>query len=268
MSKNKERNTADVFKVIDSHAHLQDKRFETDLDEVIGRALQGGLEMIICVGYDLESSREALELARKHPQIRAVVGVHPHDASTINDQVLAELWNMGRDPRVVAIGEMGLDYYRNLSPREDQIEGFKAQIKLAKELGKPIVIHDRDAHEDVVSMIKREKAGINGGVMHCYSGHLPMAIELMREGFYLSFAGPLTYKNSQKSVEVAAKIPLEKILVETDCPYLTPEPHRGKRNEPLLVVEVAKKLAEIREKSYEEVVYTASNNVKKVFHID
>lgn len=268
MAKNRARETAEGFKAIDSHAHLQDKRFEKDVDEVIERALNGGLEMIVCVGYDLESSREALDIAKKYPQVKAIVGVHPHDASTINDKTMAELWDMGKDPRVVAIGEMGLDYYRDLSPRDVQQDGFRTQIHLAKELGKPIVIHDRDAHEDVVSIIKKEKAGVNGGVMHCYSGHLPMAVEIMRESFYISFAGPLTYKNAQKSVEVAAKIPLERILVETDCPYLTPEPHRGKRNEPLMVCEVAKKLAEIRGKSYEEVVYTTSNNVKKVFRID
>jgi TatD DNase family protein len=226
------RNQVTALTVIDSHAHLQDSQFAEDIDQVIERALQGGLEMIICVGYDLESSRAAVELARCHQEIRAVVGIHPHDATTINDRVLAEIWDLASDPKVVAIGEMGLDYYRNLSPVEIQQQGFRAQVNLAKKLGKPIVIHDRDAHDDVLSIIKQEKAGSNGGVMHCYSGHWPMAVDLMKQGFMVSFAGPLTFNNAKKTVEVAARIPLDRILVETDCPYLTPEPHRGKRNEP------------------------------------
>lgn len=254
-----------TWTVIDSHAHLQDPRFEKDADEVIDRALAGGLEMIICVGYDLESSRQALDLAHRCPQIKAVIGVHPHDAKTLSDDVLQELRRMAADPRVVAIGEMGLDFYRNLSDPEVQRRAFRDQIKLAREVGKPIVIHDRDAHQEVLNIIKEEKAGANGGVMHCYSGHLPLAIELMREGFYISFAGPLTYANAQKSVEVASKIPLDRILVETDCPYLTPEPYRGKRNEPLYVREVARKLADLRRKPVEEVAYAVVRNTRKIF---
>ena len=258
------RQQSEPFTVIDSHAHLQDPRFAEDVEEVIARAVQGGVEMTICIGYDLESSREAVELARRHPEIRAVVGVHPHDAKTINDRVLAEVWDLARDPRVVAIGEMGLDYYRNLSSPDEQRKGFRAQINLAKKLGKPIVIHDRDAHEEVLTIIKQEKAGVNGGIMHCYSGHLPLAVELMKQGFMISFAGPLTFSNARKSVEVAARVPLDRILIETDCPYLTPEPHRGKRNEPLYVWEVAKKLAEIHRKSLQEIAYIIANNTRRV----
>jgi len=251
--------------VIDSHAHLQDPRYAEDVEQVIARALQGGVEMMICVGYDLESSRAALELARRFPAIRVVVGVHPHDAKTIDDRVLSEIWDLARDPRVVAIGEMGLDYYRNLSPPEVQRQGFRAQINLAKKLGKPIVIHDRDAHDEILSIIKQEKAGSNGGVMHCYSGHLPMAIDLIKQGFMISFAGPLTFANAKKTVEVAARLPLDKILVETDCPYLTPQPYRGKRNEPLWVWEVAKRLAEIHNKSLPEVAYMTNYNTRRLF---
>ncbi|MGE5543443.1 MAG: TatD family hydrolase [Bacillota bacterium] len=253
--------------VIDSHAHLQDPRFAEDIDQVIERALQGGLEMIICVGYDLESSRAAVELTRRYREIRAVVGVHPHDAKILNDRVLAELWELGRDPKVVAIGETGLDYYRNLSSPDVQKQAFRAQINLAKKLGKPIVIHDRDAHDEVLSIIKQEKAGSNGGIMHCYSGRLPLAIELMKQGFMISFAGPLTFDNARKSVEVAARIPLDRILVETDCPYLTPVPYRGKRNEPLYVWEVTKKLGEIHRKSMQEIAYITTYNTHKVFGI-
>ena len=251
--------------VIDSHAHLQDPRFAEDVDQVIERALQGGLEMIICVGYDLESSRAAVELTRRHREIRAVVGVHPHDAKTIDDRVLAEIWELARDPKVVAIGETGLDYYRNLSSPEAQKQAFRAQINLARKLGKPVVIHDRDAHDEVLSIIKQEKAGSNGGIMHCYSGRLPLAVELMKQGFMISFAGPLTFDNAKKTVEVAARVPLDRILVETDCPYLTPVPYRGKRNEPLYVWETAKKLAEIHRKSLQEIAYITTYNTHKVF---
>ncbi|NLV16756.1 MAG: TatD family hydrolase [Syntrophomonadaceae bacterium] len=254
-------------KVIDSHAHLQDPRFASDVDQVIERACEGGVEMMICVGYDLQSSRDALALAGRYPQIRVVAGVHPHDAKSMNDQVLSELWELGSDPKVVAIGEMGLDFYRNLSPVEDQKKAFRAQIKLAQELRKPIVIHDRDAHAQVLSIIKEEKAGSNGGIMHCYSGHLPLAIELIKEGFAISFAGPLTYSNAKKSVETATRLPINKILIETDCPYLAPQSHRGKRNEPLWVWEVAKKLAECQKKSLEEVAYITANNTRQVFRI-
>jgi len=261
------RQQPEAITIIDSHAHLQDPRFADDVEEVIARAVEGGVEMIICIGYDLESSREVVELARRHREIRAVVGIHPHDAKTINDRVLAEVWDLARDPRVVAIGEMGLDYYRNLSSRDEQRNGFRAQINLAKKLGKPIVIHDRDAHDEVLSIIKQEKAGVNGGIMHCYSGHLPLAVELMKQGFMISFAGPLTFSNARKSVEVAARVPLDRILVETDCPYLTPEPHRGKRNEPLYVWEVAKKLAEIHRKSLQEIAYITTRNAYKVLGV-
>jgi len=253
--------------LIDSHAHLQDKAYRKDREEVIERAFSGGLAGIVCVGYDIESSAETLELAHRYPNIFAVVGVHPHDAKTLSEEAQSELFRMARDPRVVAVGAIGLDFYRDLSPRDVQREAFRVQIRIAKELGKPIVIHDRDAHQEVLQIIKEEKAGENGGVMHCYSGSWPMAIELLKLGFYISFAGPLTFKNARKAVEVAGKVPLERVLVETDCPYLTPEPYRGRRNEPVHVREVAKKLAEIRRKSWEEVAYLTSRNTKEVFRI-
>ncbi|MGS0763102.1 TatD family hydrolase [Syntrophomonas curvata] len=254
--------------LIDSHAHLQDEAFAEDLEQVLQRAEQAGLEKIICIGYDYESSCEAVKLARKHPQIYAVVGVHPHDAKTLNNDILAGLYDLAREPRVLAVGEIGLDFYRNLSPQEMQERAFIEQIKLAQELYKPIVIHDRDAHQEVLNIIKKEKAGRSGGIMHCYSGHLPLAIDLMKQGFYLSFAGPLTYKNAKKTVEVAAKIPLERILIETDCPYLSPEPLRGKRNEPSNVSYIASKLAELRNKDPQEIAYLTGLNARRAFHIN
>lgn len=253
--------------LIDTHAHLQDKAFKNDLEEVLKRAKEAGVEKIICIGYDYQSSVEAVALASKYEGIYAVVGVHPHDAKELDEEMLDKLYKLAREEKVVAVGETGLDYYRNLSPKEKQKEAFMAQIKLARELGKPVVIHDRDAHQDVLDIIKKEKAGENGGIMHCYSGHLPMAIELMKEGFYISFAGPVTFGNARKTQEVAANIPLERILVETDCPYLAPEPLRGKRNEPSYVGYVARRIAEIRKKSEEEIAYITSLNAEKVFNL-
>lgn len=253
--------------LIDTHAHIQDEDLLKDLENVLARAAEAGLEKIICVGYDLHSSQAALNLARKYRQVYAVVGIHPHDANSLNTEVIQKIYTMARDPRVLAIGEIGLDFYRDLSPREQQRKAFREQIKLAQELGKPIVIHDRDAHQEVLEIIRAEKAGKNQGIMHCYSGWLPLAVDLIKEGFYLSFAGPLTFKNARKTQEVAAKIPMDKILIETDCPYLAPDPLRGKLNEPANVKYVAAKLAELRNKSIDEIAYLTNLNAKKVYRI-
>ncbi len=254
--------------LIDSHAHLQDREYKNDLDQVLDRATLAGVDTIICIGFDYSASQKAVELAGKNKNIYAAVGIHPHDAKTLDEQTLEKLYNLALNPKVVAIGEIGLDYYRNLSPTEQQKKAFIEQIKLAQELRKPIVVHDRDAHQDILDIIKREKAGINGGVMHCYSGHLPLAVELIKEGFYISFAGPLTFKNAKKAHEVAQKVNLERILIETDCPYLAPEPYRGKRNEPAHVKKVAQKLAQIRNLGLEEVALITSNNTKRVFQMN
>jgi len=253
--------------IIDSHAHLQDEAFACDLNQVVQRAKAANIGKIICVGYDYDTSVEAVRLAHQYQQVYAVVGVHPHDAKTLTADIINKLYALARDPKVVAIGETGLDFYRDLSPRDIQRQAFLEQIKIAGELHKPIVIHDRDAHQEVMDIIKKEKAGRNQGIMHCYSGHLPMAIELMKEGFYISFAGPLTYKNAKKTVEVASRITLERILIETDCPYLAPEPVRGKRNEPANVVYVAEKLAQLRQKSLSEIAYQTSLNTCRVFNL-
>lgn len=250
--------------LIDTHAHLQDY---ADLKTILNRAADKGVEKILCIGYDLESSLTAVNLARQHKEVFAVVGIHPHNASDLNEKVLDRLFQLGREEKVLAIGEIGLDYYRNLSPQEDQQKAFVAQLGLARELKKPVVIHDRDAHQEVLDTLKKEKGGINGGIMHCYSGHLPLAVELMKIGFYISFAGPVTYKNAKKTQEVAAKIPLDRILVETDCPYLTPEPLRGKQNEPANVLYVAEKIAQLRQKSLDEIAYQTTLNAHKVFRI-
>ncbi len=251
--------------LFDTHAHLQDELIQESLEQILSRAEASGVEKIACVGFDMESSRKALALAQKYKQIVALVGVHPHDADSLDEKALGELYTMARDPRVAAIGEIGLDYYRDLSPRDVQKKAFIAQIKLAQDIGKPIAIHDRDAHQDVMEIVKKEKGGKNEGILHCFSGSLPMAVEMMKEGFYISFAGPVTFKNARKPQEAAARIPLDRILIETDCPYLAPEPFRGKVNEPAHVEHVARKIAELKNKTCEEVGYITTRNANRIY---
>lgn len=253
--------------MIDSHAHLQDERFQEDIDEVIERAFSSGVSHIACIGYDLASSRQAITWAESDPRFLAVVGIHPHEANNYTDHDLAALYEMARHPRVVAIGEMGLDYYYDGDYKPEQEKLLRSQIKLAREVGKPVIIHDRDAHQEVLQIMQSEKAGTNGGIMHCYSGSAEMAFDFIKAGFAISLAGPLTFKNAKKTVEVAARVGLEHLLVETDCPYLTPEPYRGKRNEPVRVWEVAKKLAEIKGISLNEIEAATDNNSKQLFRI-
>ncbi len=253
--------------MFDTHAHLQDRKLRGDIENILKRAQEAGVEEITCIGYDLPSSQEAVLLAHKYKQIYAAVGVHPHDAKTVTPEVLDKLRALAQDQRVVAIGEIGLDYYRDLSPRDQQKEAFIQQIKLAHEIGKPIVIHDRDANQDTMDTIKKYRAGKNGGIMHCYSGNLPLAMEAIKEGFYISFAGPLTYKNARKPQEVVVKIPMDRLLVETDCPYLTPEPLRGKLNEPANVRFVVEKMAALRGQHPDEVAYLTARNARKVYGI-
>ncbi|MEA4924774.1 MAG: TatD family hydrolase [Syntrophomonadaceae bacterium] len=253
--------------IFDTHAHLQDSQLRGDVENILLRAREAGVEKITCVGYDLPSSQEAVLLARKYKQIYAAVGVHPHDAETLTPEILDQLKSLAKDPKVVAIGEIGLDYYRDLSPRHLQMQAFIEQIKLARQIGKPIVIHDRDANQDVMDTIKKYKAGRNGGIMHCYSGNLPLALEAIKQGFYISLAGPLTYKNAKKPQEVAVKVPMDRLLVETDCPYLTPEPFRGKINEPAHVRYVVEKMAALRGQHPDEVAYLTGRNARKVYGI-
>lgn len=253
--------------MFDSHAHLQDPKLRKDLDNILKRAQDAGVHRIACIGYDLASSQDAVLIARKYKQVYAAVGIHPHDAQTMIPEVLEKLKSLAKDPKVVAIGETGLDYYRDLSPREKQQEAFVEQIKLAQVVGKPIVIHDRDANQDVIDIIKKYNAGKNGGIMHCYSGNLPLALEAIKAGFYISFAGPLTYKNARKSQEVVVKIPMDRLLVETDCPYLTPEPLRGKSNEPANIKYTVEKIAVLRNQHPDEVAYLTERNACRVYRI-
>ncbi|MDS1029745.1 TatD family hydrolase [Bacillota bacterium LX-D] len=253
--------------LIDTHAHLNDPTLLEDLPEVLQRAAAAGVEKIVNIGYDFPSSQKAAELAAQYSNLYAAVGIHPHDAFQY-DEHCEELKTLAQGEKVVAIGEIGLDYYRDLSPRDKQQEIFRAQINLAKELKLPIIIHDRDAHGDVLQIMQEEKANEVGGILHCFSGSWEMAKECLKLGFYISFAGPVTFKNARRVQEVAQQVPLDWLLVETDCPYLAPEPYRGKRNEPAYVVETAKKIAELREMPFEELAAATKANAQKLFKIN
>ena len=250
--------------LIDSHAHLDFSQFKRDRDKVIQRALDSGVAAIVNVGTDLVTSEKSVALARRHPSIYAAVGIHPHDARELSPKVLDRLTQLAQEEKTVAIGEIGLDFYRNLSPRDQQREAFRQQIRLAIELGLPVIIHDRDAHSQVLEILREEEAHRVGGVLHCFSGDIKMARQGLEMGFLISFAGPVTYGDGKK-MAIARQIPLEKILVETDCPFLTPIPHRGKRNEPAYVRYVAEKVAEVRGISFEEVAKATSRNAMRLF---
>lgn len=253
--------------ILDTHAHLDDEQFNLDRDEVIQRAGKAGIKNIINIGCSESSSRNAVDLASKYPFIYAAVGIHPHDAKDCTEKTWKFLQRLAQNPKVVAWGEIGLDYYRDLSPREVQRKVFIQQLKLANEVGLPVVIHNRDAHGDILEIVKKHPPKA-GGVFHSYSGSWEMARQLLAMGFYLSFSGPLTYKNARHNVEVAANVPEDRFVVETDCPYLTPEPYRGKRNEPAYVREVVGKIAELRGITFERAAQLSSENAGKLFRIN
>ncbi len=248
----------------DTHAHVDDPRFREDFAKMLKRAQAAEVTRILNVGYDLPSSERSVNLAREYDFIYAAVGIHPHDAKEASDSAWDTFLQLAEDPKVVAWGEIGLDYYRDLSPRTLQQAAFIHQIELADQAGLPIIIHNRDAHEDVYKIVKEHKPK-HGGVFHTYSGSWEMAKLLLNLGFYLSFAGPLTYKNARQTAEVAEKVPHDRFLVETDAPYLTPEPYRGQRNEPAYVREVVVRLARARNMSLEEVAAQAWRNAETLF---
>ncbi|HHZ01597.1 MAG TPA: TatD family hydrolase [Tissierellia bacterium] len=252
---------------MDSHAHLDDKRFNKDRDEIIRYLHDDGIEAVLNPGADLKSSKKAVEIAEKYPNIYAAVGCHPHDTKYMDDETMNIFRELAKSKKVVAIGEIGLDYYYNNSERDVQKKWFREQIRLAKELDLPYIVHDRDAHEDLLRIMKEEHYDGARGVLHCYSGSVEMAREFIKLGFYISLAGPVTFRKARVPKLVAKEIPFDKLLIETDSPYLTPEPFRGKRNEPMYVRFVAEEIAEIRNVSLDEVAEKTNQNFKTLFNI-
>ncbi|RXT08992.1 TatD family hydrolase [Ammoniphilus sp. CFH 90114] len=253
--------------LFDTHAHLNAEQFQEDQEEVIRRAKENGVSRIVNIGFNRETIPTSLALAKQYDFIYTAVGWHPQDAKDMREEDYDWLRELSKHEKVVAIGEIGLDYYWDTSPREIQQVVFRRQIQLARELKMPIIIHNRDAHQDVVDILKEEKAAEVGGIMHCFSGSLEMAKQCLDMNFYISFGGPVTFKNAKKPKEIAQEIPLDRLLIETDCPYLTPEPYRGKRNESGYVRYVAETIAALRGMSVEELAQHTTNNAKRLFNI-
>lgn len=254
--------------LFDTHVHLNAEQFDEDLEEVLSRAMEAGVGKMVVVGFDRPTINRAMELIGQYDFLYAAIGWHPVDAIDMNDEDLAWIEDLSQHPKVVAIGEMGLDYHWDKSPKDVQKEVFRKQIQLAKKVKLPIVIHNREATQDIVDILREEGAEEVGGIMHCFSGSPEIAQECVEMNFYISLGGPVTFKNAKKPKEVAKEIPLEKLLIETDCPYLAPHPYRGKRNEPAYVKLVAEQIAELKEVSLEEVEKITTENAIKLFNIN
>ena len=253
--------------IFDTHAHLDDHAFDADRAELLTRLPQEGIALVLNPGCSLESSRNAIALAREQDWIYAAVGSHPDAADEVEDAVLAQYRQMAQEnSKVRAIGEIGLDYHYEDIPREIQQRAFRAQMALARELGLPVIVHEREAHEDGMKIV--EEFPTVTGVFHCYSGSLEMARVLIRRGWYIGFGGVLTFKNARKAVEVAAEIPLDRIVLETDCPYMSPEPFRGRRNDPTRLHLVAQRLAQLRGLSAEEIQAITLENGKRLYRME
>jgi TatD DNase family protein len=252
--------------LIDTHTHLDDPRYDVDRDQVIERARQAGVETFVTIGCDLTTSRSAVALAEQHPYIFASIGVHPHEVKHLDDGWYTELRRLAQHPKVVAYGEIGLDYHYNHSSPKTQRDRFREQIQVARELRLPLIIHTREAQEDTITILKEENASEVGGVFHCFSGDAWLAKDALDLGFYLSYSGILTFRNATMLRDIAKHTPLDRLLIETDCPYLTPIPYRGKRNEPAYVSLVAAQLSAIRpELSLQDIEQTTTENAKRLF---
>ncbi|MBP3673824.1 MAG: TatD family hydrolase [Oscillospiraceae bacterium] len=252
--------------LFDTHAHLDDRAFGCDREQLLAALPSQGLALVMNPGCSLASSRNAAALAEKYDYIYAAVGSHPDAADEVNEEVLEAYRKLCKsNSKIKAIGEIGLDYHYEDIPRDLQMKAFRAQMELAQELGLPVIVHEREAHEDGMRIV-RDFPDVTG-VFHCYSGSAEMARQLVDKGWYIGFTGVLTFKNARKAVEVASSIPLERIVLETDCPYMAPEPFRGKRNDPRKLYRMAEKLAQIRGLSVEEVHAVTVENGKRLYRI-
>jgi len=250
---------------IDTHAHIFMPEFDADRDEALARAMAAGIELLVVVGYHLEASRKAVEAAQRYPQVYASVGIHPHDAKHYDDAAEETLRKLAKSPKVVAIGECGLDFFRDRSPRPAQVEAFRRQVRLAKELGLPLIVHDRDAHQETMKILKEEQAEVV--VLHCFSGDLAMAEEAWARGYYTSIAGPVTYPKNEGLRDIVRKAKADRLVLETDCPYLPPQAFRGQRNEPAYLFDTANEVAIILGMSLEELGRLTSENARRLFRL-
>jgi TatD DNase family protein len=253
--------------LFDTHTHLHFPDFAGDVDAVLARARAAGVRGMLTIGTDVETSRAAIAIAAREPDVWAAVGIHPHDAAGADETALGDIERLAASPRVVAIGEMGLDYFRNLSPRDAQARCFDAQLALARRAGKPVLVHCRDAHADTLAALARADAGQIGGIMHCFSGDADVARRCLDLGLTISIAGPVTYPNARALPDVVRLVPADRLVVETDCPYLPPQPFRGKRNEPAYLGITAARVAELRGEPLEAIGSAMSANARRLFRI-
>lgn len=258
---------SDKIELIDTHCHLDMEAYQSDLDEVIQSAVRHGIKRIITIGIDYPSSKKAIALSSRYPNVFATIGFHPHDAQQATPAALQKLAGLASHRSVVGYGEIGLDYVKNYAPRDVQRKVFSAQLHLAKELGLPVVIHDREAHDDVCALIRSAGPFPQGGVMHCFSGDRQLAEKVIDLGFYISIPGVATFANAHILHEVIRAIDLRHLLLETDGPYLAPVPFRGKRNEPKLILYTAQKVAELKHVSLDEVAKATTANTVRLFHL-
>jgi TatD DNase family protein len=252
--------------LIDTHAHLEMTDYDEDRDEVLRRAVEGGVRQIVTIGIDRLSSHKSLKLAKAYDFLFATVGVHPHNAKDVDARALDELARLAAEPEVVAWGEIGLDFYRRHSPRAQQIDAFESQLALASGLNLPVIIHSREANSEVFDILKKRKGDVKG-VIHCFSGDVQLAYAYMDMGYYISIPGTVTYKKASLVQDVATHIPLERLLLETDAPFLAPVPKRGKRNEPALIVHTAEKIAQLRHQDFEAIARQTTENARKIFSL-
>lgn len=254
---------------IDTHCHLDMEAFAEDFDEVLNRAIEAGVDRIVSIGIDLPSSAKAIALSDRYPQLSATIGVHPHDVEGLQDNDYARLEKLYADhyQSIVAFGEIGLDYYKNYTDPAEQRKHFIHQLSMAHELELPVIIHNRDADEDILNILRQAKPLDYGGIMHCFSGDLALARKIIDLGMLISIPGVVTFKNSLTLQEVAKNIPLATMVIETDGPFLAPHPYRGKRNEPSYVVHTAQKIAELREIDLPEIARQTTANAEKIFQL-
>ncbi|GJL56728.1 MAG: hypothetical protein NPIRA02_38600 [Nitrospirales bacterium] len=257
--------------LIDSHVHLDDERYHADRADIFTRAHEAGVEAFVTIGCDLATSRAAVELADRHANVYATIGVHPHEVKHIEDNWYQELEVLAKHPKVVGYGEIGLDFHYDHSPRDTQRQRFREQIQLAHMLKLPIVIHTREAQDETITILREEQASDIGGVIHCFSGDASLANNALALGFYISFSGIITFRNATVLREIVGTVPDNRLLIETDAPYLTPVPYRGKRNESAYITQVAETIAEVKDgptpEAFERIAEITTANAKRLFRI-